>query len=147
MDSVRSHSPEPCVGLAFAARAGAATLAALVMACSSASGGSDAGTGGDTGMQAPVPDSGSDTSTGDASADDASDGSGLACTPIGDLCESFTVCCAGGTCQPAGPGGSACTGVDSGPGDCLLAGEPCSATESCCTGSSNCGEGTTNTCE
>ena len=134
MDSVRSHSPEQCVALAFAARAGVAALAALVMACSSGSKpvGSDAGTDSGAEAQPAAPDSGSD-----ASAGDASDGSPVSCTPIGDLCQSFDVCCAGGTCM----------GPDSGPGNCLTAGQPCSSTESCCNGSGNCGEGTTNTCE
>jgi hypothetical protein len=143
MESVRSHSPRQCVALAFAPRAAVAALAALVMACSSGSNpvGLDAGTDSGGGAHRPAPDSGSD-----AHADGASDGS-LACTPIGYMCESFTVCCAGGTCLPAGPGGSACTGPDSGPGECLGAGQPCSSTESCCNGSGNCGEGTTNTCE
>ncbi len=140
MDSVRSHSPGQRVALAFAARTGV-SLAALVMACSSGSTpvGTDAGT--DSGHRPASPDSGSD-----AHADAASDGA-LACTPIGYMCQSFDVCCAHGTCLPGGPGGSQCVGPDSGPGMCLPAGQPCSSTESCCNGSGNCGEGTTNTCE
>jgi hypothetical protein len=142
MDFVRSRSPGHCVAPAFAARAGVA-LAALVMACSSASNPvrSDAGT--DSGAQRPPP---SDSGAG-AHGDGASDASPVACTPIGYSCESFDVCCAGGKCLPAGVGGSECTGPDSGPGMCLTAGQPCSSTESCCNGSGNCGEGTTNTCE
>jgi len=147
MDSVRSHSPEQCVALAFAARAGVAALAAVVMACSSGSNpvGSDAGT--DTG-EAQQPESGSEASVDDASPDDATDEAPASCTPISRECTSSTVCCAGTTCMPAGPGGSACLSADSGgPTMCLLAGEPCSSTESCCNGSGNCGLGTTNTCE
>ena len=146
MDSVRSRSGEQSVAPVFAARAGVAALAAWVMACSSGSTPvvSDAGT--DHGAAAP-PDSGSDAGDTSASGADASDGSTLSCTPIGDLCQSFDVCCAGGNCVAAGAGGSACMGVDSGPGDCLMAGQACSSTESCCNGSANCGEGTTNICE
>src|ERR1700733_5131748 len=103
MDSVRSHSPGQRLALAFAARPGVAALAALVMACSSTSSpvGSDAGT--DSGAAPPRPDAGSD-----APADAASEAA--SCTPITALCDSFTVCCAGGTCVPTGQGDSLCTG-------------------------------------
>jgi hypothetical protein len=143
MNSVRSRSPRQRLALAFASRASVAALAAWLMACSSGSPPVGAGTDGGAGPPGPAaPDSGSE-----AHADGASDAS-LSCTPIGYSCESFDVCCAGGTCLPAGPGGAQeCVGPDSGPGVCLTAGQPCSSTESCCNGSANCGEGTTNTCE
>src|ERR1700678_1540716 len=75
MDSVRSHSPGQRVALAFAARAGVAALAALVMACSSGSNpvGADAGTDSGAGHP-PPPDSGSDSGF-DAHADGPSEGS------------------------------------------------------------------------
>jgi hypothetical protein len=126
--------------MAFAARAPVAAVAALVMACSSGSSPvSSAGT--DSGAGSPGP------AAQDSGADAAGDASTVSCTRIGYACESFTVCCNGGTCVAGAAGSAVCTGVDSGPGACLTAGQPCSATESCCNGAGNCGEGTTNTCE
>jgi hypothetical protein len=141
MDFVRSHSPGQSVVPAFAARAGVAALAALVMACSSSSNPvrSDAGTDSGGGKRPPSQDSGSDAE-GDGDTD-----AGL-CTPATFSCESFTVCCNGGVCVPTGQGDSLCSVPDSPPRDCLLAGESCSASEDCCNGAGNCGEGTTNTC-
>jgi hypothetical protein len=132
MDFVRSHSPGQSVALM-------AVLTAVVMACSSSStpAGLDAGT--DTGTKPPQ-DSGSDATS------DGGGDSSASCTPSSFQCESFTVCCNGGTCVPTGQGDSVCTVADAPPPECLLTGEPCSSSKPCCMGAGNCGEGTTNTC-
>lgn len=77
----------------------------------------------------------------EASADVASEA--VPCTDNGQLCDSFTVCCGGGSCLSS-PGGSVC-GFDGGGMACLVTGQPCGS-EPCCEGNDNCGEGTTNIC-
>jgi len=131
---------------ALAARGGVAALAALValvMACGSSStpGGSDAGQGFDAGFgtDAGGGDGAVSDSSGDASTDVASDGP--LCTAIGTACDPSSLCCGGSMCL-AVDGGTVCTF----PLGCLTSGQPCSATESCCNGAGDCGEGTTNIC-
>ena len=133
------------MALTFAARAGVAALTALVVACSSSSSPAESDAGshhGDSGKRPPSEDAGFDA--GDEDAGDAS----VACTPLGSFCQTFNVCCNGGSCVSTGPGVSICTVFDSGlTTNCLPRGASCSSSESCCNGSGNCGEGTTGTCE
>ncbi len=146
---VRGHSPGQWVARAFAARGGMAALAALVIACSSASHPveADAGRGTDARSEVDTGQGQSSSSHTQAShsgshsqADAANDGK--RCTAGGDPCDEDTVCCGDSTCMAA-DGGMACEY----PPDCSPAGTPCSASLPCCNGYGNCGEGTTNTCE